>query len=99
MAQVQELENKKAELETNKAEKEKLKEEAEVPEKEALDYYRRIEEEEKKKQEEADAAASATEATEYFTLLDTDHDGTITLSELQARPGLDTNNDGDVSEE
>merc|ERR1719154_791981 len=99
MAQVQELENKKAELETNKAEKEKLKEEAEAPEKEALDYYKRIEEEEKKKQEEAAAVASAAEAAESFSVLDTDNDGSITIGELQARPGLDTNKDGDVSEE
>merc|ERR1719154_462242 len=99
MAQVQELENKKAELETNKAEKEKLKEEAEAPEKEALDYYKRIEEEEKKKQEEAAAVASAAEAAESFSVLDTDNDGSIPIGERQARPGLDTNKDGDVSEE
>merc|ERR1719154_20030 len=99
MAQVQELENKKAELETNKAEKERLKEEAEAPEKEALDYYKRIEEEGKKKQEEEEAASAAAEAAEYFSLIDTDNDGAITMAELQARPGLDTNKDGEVSEE
>jgi len=97
--QIQEKESKKAELEAVKEEKQKLRDEAETPEKEALDYYKRIEEEEKKKQEEADAAASAAESAEYFSVLDTDNDGSVTMSELQARPGLDTNKDGEVSEE
>jgi len=99
MVKVQELEAKKAELETSKEEKQKFKDEAEAPEKEALDYYKRIEEEEKKRQEEEEAAAAATEAAEYFSILDTDTDGVVTMSELQARPGLDTNKDGTVSED
>merc|ERR1719470_389879 len=99
MAQVQDQEKKKVELEALKEEKQKFKEEAEAPEKEALDYYKRIEEEEKKRQEEEEAASVAAEATEYFSLLDTDNDGTITMAELQARPGLDTNKDGEVSED
>merc|ERR1719470_436937 len=99
MAQVQDQEKKKVELEALKEEKQKSKEEAEAPEKEALDYYKRIEEEEKKRQEEEEAASAAAEATEYFSLLDTDNDGTITMAELQARPGLDTNKDGEVSED
>merc|ERR1719452_400796 len=98
-AKIQEKENVKAEFEAVKEEKQKLRDEAEAPEKEALDYYKRIEEEEKKKQEEAAAVASAAEAAEFFTVLDTDNDGSITIGELQARPGLDTNKDGDVSEE
>merc|ERR1719470_166885 len=99
MAQVQDQEKKKVELEALKEEKQKFKEEAEAPEKEALDYYKRIEEEEKKRLEEEEAASAAAEATEYFSLLDTDNDGTITMAELQARPGLDTNKDGEVSED
>merc|ERR1712179_602724 len=79
MVKVQELEAKKAELETSKEEKQKFKDEA-------LDYYKRIEEEEKKRQEEEEAAAAATEAAEYFSILDTDTDGVVTMSELQARP-------------
>merc|ERR1712013_890723 len=96
---VQELEARKAELETSKEEKQKFKDEAEAPEKEALDYYKRIEEEEKKRQEEEEAAAAATEAAEYFSILDADTDGVVTMAELQARPGLDTNKDGEVSED
>merc|ERR1719470_226773 len=99
MAQVQDQEKKKVELEALKEEKQKSKEEAEAPEKEALDYYKRIEKVEKKRQEEEEAASAAAEATEYFSLLDTDNDGTITMAELQARPGLDTNKDGEVSED
>merc|ERR1711892_375159 len=99
LVKVQELEAKKAGLEASKENKQKYKEETEAPEKEALDYYRRIEEEEKKKQEEVEAAAAAADAVEYFSILDTDLDGVVTMSELQARPGLDTNKDGEVSEE
>jgi len=99
LAKMQELETKKSELETAKDEKQKLKEEAEAPEKEALDYYRRIEEEEKKRKEEEEKASVDAEALEYFAKLDTDSDGVITLVELQARSGLDTNKDGEVSEE
>jgi len=98
-AQMQEKENKKAELEALKVEKQNAKEVAEAPEKEALDYYKRIEEEEKKKQEEQEAASAAAEAAEYFSILDTDVDGIITMAELQARSGLDTNKDGEVTEE
>merc|ERR1719318_1335775 len=94
MVKVQDQEKKKQELETLKEEKQKLKEDAEAPEKAALDYYKRIEEEEKKRQEEEEAAAA-----EYFSILDTDMDGVVTMSELQARPGLDTNKDGEVSED
>merc|ERR1712142_73930 len=99
LAKMQELETKKSELETAKDEKQKLKEEAEAPEKEALDYYRRIEEEEKKRKEEEEKASVDAEALEYFAKLDTDSDGVITLVELQARSGLDTNKDGEVSED
>merc|ERR1719466_717012 len=99
MVKVQELEAKKAQLVTSKDEKLKLKDEAEAPEKEALDYYKRIEEEEKKRQEEEEAATAAAEAAEYFSILDTDMDGVVTMAELQARPGLDTNKDGEVSED
>merc|ERR1711892_179860 len=99
LVKVQELEAKKAGLEASKENKQKYKEETEAPEKEALDYYRRIEEEEKKKQEEEEAASAAAEAAKYFSILDTDLDGVVTMTELQARPGLDTNKDGEVSEE
>merc|ERR1712106_276109 len=99
LVKVQELEAKKAGLEASKENKQKYKEETEAPEKEALDYYRRIEEEEKKKQEEEEAASAAAEAAKYFSILDTDLDGVVTMTELQARPGLDTNKNGDVSEE
>merc|ERR1712142_1276655 len=99
MVKVQELQAKQTELETSKEDKQKLKDEAEAPEREALDYYKRIEEEEKKRQEEEEAAAAAAEATEYFAILDTDADGVVAMAELQARPGLDTNKDGEVSED
>merc|ERR1711983_610641 len=82
-----------------KDEKQRLKEEAEVPEKEALDYYKKIEEEEKQRQEEEKTAKEAAEASEYFSMLDTDNDGTVSVSELMMRPGLDTNKDGQVTEE
>jgi len=97
--QLQEKEMRKAELEKIKDEAQALKEEAEKPEKEALDYYRQIEEEEKKRQEEEKAAHEAAEAAEYFSQLDTDQDGQVTVAELQARHGLDTNKDGEVSED
>jgi len=97
--QLQEKEMRKAELEKTKEEKQRLKDEAEIPEKEALDYYRKIEEEEKKRQEEEQAAKDAAEAADYFAQLDTDNDGLVTIAELQARPGLDTNKDGEVTEE
>jgi len=97
--QVQGHEQKKADLESIKDVKQKLKDDAEAPEQAALDYYKRIEEEEKKKQEEEEAASAAAEAAKYFSILDTDLDGVVTMTELQARPGLDTNKDGEVSEE
>ena len=96
---LQEKEVRKSELEAAKEEKQKLKEEAEAPEKEALDYYRKIEEEEKRRAEEADAARAAAEAETYFASLDADQDGVVTIPELQARSGLDTNKDGEVTEE
>merc|ERR1712106_865415 len=46
-----------------------------------------------------EAASAAADAVEYFSILDTDLNGVVTMSELQARPGLDTNKDGEVSEE
>ena len=96
---LQEKETKKSELEAVKEEKQKLKEEAEAPEKEALDYYRKIEEEEQRREEEEKAARTAAEAESYFRDLDTDQNGEVSLAELQARPGLDTNKDGEVTEE
>jgi protein kinase C substrate 80K-H len=99
MVKVQDQEKKKQELETLKEEKQKLKDDAEAPEKAALDYYKRIEEEEKKRREEEEAATAAAEAAEYFSILDTDMDGVVTMAELQTRPGLDTNKDGEVSED
>ena len=81
--QLQEKEMRKVELEKIKDEAQALKEEAEKPEKEALDYYRQIEEEEKKRQEEEKAANEAAEAAEYFSQLDTDQDGQVTVVELQ----------------
>ena len=94
--QLQEKEMRKIELERIKEEKQKMKEEAEAPEKEALDYYKKIEEEEKKREEEEKAAKEAAEAEVYFAQLDTNGDGLVTVPELQARPGLDTNKDGQV---
>jgi len=96
---LQEKETKKSELEAVKEEKQKLKEEAEAPEKEALDYYRKIEEEVQRREEEEKAARTAAEAESYFRDLDTDQNGEVSLAELQARPGLDTNKDGEVTEE
>ena len=96
---LQEKEMLKIELEKMKDEKQRLKEEAEVPEKEALDYYKKIEEEEKQRQEEEKTAKEAAEASEYFSMLDTDNDGAVSVSELMMRPGLDTNKDGQVTEE
>ena len=96
---LQEKEAKKLELEALKEEKEKLKEEAEAPEKEALDYYRKIEEEERRKEEEEKEARTSAEAASYFTDLDTDQNGEVSISELQARTGLDTNKDGEVTED
>jgi len=97
--QLQEKEMQKTELEAAKVEKERLKEEAEAPEKEALDYYRQIEEEETRRQEEEKKAAEDAAAAETFAELDGDGDGVVTVAELQARPGLDTNKDGEVTEE
>ena len=79
--------------------KEQEKEAAEGPEKEALEFYRKVEEEERRKKEESEAAARDAEAGEYFAILDTDADGLVTLEELRARSGLDTNKDGEVSED
>jgi len=93
------LEGRKGELERVKEEKEKVKEEAEAPEKEALEFYRQLEEEEKRKREELEKAEEAAKAGDYFMELDTDGDGIVTVTELQARPGLDTDKNGEVSEE
>merc|ERR1719295_786267 len=79
--------------------KEKEKEAAEGPEKEALEFYRKVEEEERRKKEESEAAARDAEAGEYFAILDSDADGVVTIEELRARSGLDTNKDGEVSKE
>merc|ERR1712013_828762 len=79
--------------------KEQEKEAAEGPEKEALEFYRKVEEEERRKKEESEAASRDAEAGEYFAILDTDADGLVTLEELRARSGLDTNKDGEVSED
>ena len=97
--QLQEKEMQKTELEAAKVEKERLKDEAEAPEKEALDYYRQIEEEETRRQEEEKKAAEDAAAAETFSELDGDGDGVVTVAELQARPGLDTNKDGEVTED
>ena len=97
--QLQEKEMQKTELEAAKVEKERLKDEAEAPEKEALDYYRQIEEEETRRQEEEKKAAEDAAAAETFSELDGDADGVVTVAELQARPGLDTNKDGEVTED
>jgi len=98
-SQLAEKENRKLSLEAEKEELRLAKEAAEAPEKEALEFYRQLEEEENKKREEEEKEAKAAEAEVYFKELDTDADGFITVQELQARPGLDTNKDGDVSEE
>ena len=87
--QLQEKEMRKVELEKIKDEAQALKEEAEKPEKEALDYYRQIEEQEKKRQEEEKAANEAVEAAEYFSQLDTDQDGQVTVAELQVNKSPD----------
>ena len=50
-------------------------------------------------QEAEEAAARDAEADRYFAELDTDGDGTVSVAELQARPALDTNKDGSVTEE
>jgi len=92
-------EARKVELDALKTLRENEKEVAEAPEKEALDYYRKLEEEEQRKKDEAEKAVKEAEAAEYFTMLDLDGDGQVGLTELQARPGLDTNKDGEVSEE
>ena len=55
-------EARRDELEAVKVEKEREKEAAEVPEREALDFYRRVEEEERRKQEEQEKEAADAEA-------------------------------------
>jgi len=93
------LEVRKLELEKSKIQKEFVKDEVEVPEKEALQFYRQLEDEERKKREEKEKAVEDAKAAEYFRELDIDGDGTVTVAELQARPGLDTDKNGEVSEE
>lgn len=99
VAELADKETRKVELQALKEIKEQEKVVAEAPEKEALDFYRQLEEEEKVKKEAAEKAAEEVQATEYFVLLDINNDGVITMEELQTRPGLDTNKDGEVSEE
>jgi len=98
-AELAQKETKKAELDSFREVLQRDKDAAEAPEKEALDFYKKVEEEENRKREEAEKAAADASAAEYFAALDTDADGIITLIELQARSGLDTNKDGQVSEE
>merc|ERR1719309_186472 len=99
VAELATKEAKKVEQEAVKQEKEQLKEAAEAPEKEALDFYKKLEEEENKKKMEQEEEENKAKADAMFASLDTDSDGKLTVAELQARPGLDTNKDGEVSEE
>lgn len=99
VAELAEKETKKAELDSFRNVLERERDAAEAPEKEALDFYKKVEEEENRKREEAEKAAEEASAAEYFFSLDTDADGLVTVNELQARSGLDTNKDGVVSEE
>ncbi|XP_023321352.1 glucosidase 2 subunit beta [Eurytemora carolleeae] len=89
----------KLQLESQKEAVRLEKEAAEAPEKEALDFYRQLEEEENKKKEEEDKKKKDEEAEQYFLALDLDKDGYISRVELQTRTGLDTNKDGEVSED
>jgi len=97
--EVIEKEKRQAALEAERDVKKQAKENAEGPEKEALDFYRQIEEEERKKEEELEQRKRDYAAEETFFSLDSDQDGSVTVAELMKRPELDTNKDGEVSEE
>ena len=71
------------------------KEAAEEPEKAAKDEHQRLWEEEKAARKEAQRVA---EAQAGFDELDTNSDGLVGVAELMARPELDDDGDGDVSE-
>ena len=99
VVELQEKEARKLELEVVKEQKEKEKEVAETPEKEALEFYKKVEEEEQKRKDEQEQESRDQEAASYFQALDLDSDGMVTLEELKSRPGLDTNKDSQVSDE
>ncbi|XP_046661304.1 glucosidase 2 subunit beta [Homalodisca vitripennis] len=96
---VQSLQRDKSEAEAVKKEKEMLKQEAEAAESVALEAYRLVEEAERAKQQEEERAKEEQERFEYFKLIDSNMDGKIDISELQARQTFDQNKDGVVSEE
>jgi protein kinase C substrate 80K-H len=99
IGQVADKESMKAGLEAQKEALRLEKEAVEAPEKEALDFYRQLEEQENQKKELEEKRIKDEEAEQYFLNLDLDKDGFLSRVELQTRPGLDTNKDGEVSED
>lgn len=83
------------ELEKEVEELRVAKEAAEAPEKAAKDEHQRKWEEEKAARKEAKRVA---EARSGFDELDTNSDGLVSREELMARPELDDDEDGEVSE-
>ncbi|KAK6630658.1 hypothetical protein RUM43_014643 [Polyplax serrata] len=96
---LKQLETDKQEAESIKSEKEKLKMQAEDLEKIALDEFRKLKEEEQALLKEEERKQEEQEAFEIFTMLDSNMDKKIQLSELQVRQTFDQNRDGAVSDE
>ncbi|KAJ8984747.1 hypothetical protein NQ317_005012 [Molorchus minor] len=90
-----ELEKNKEEASKMRAEKLALKLEVEEEEKTALSYYRQLEEEQKKKKAEEEEVKSRAEAEETFNRFDSNRDGLLDVSELQARQNFDKDRNGE----
>ncbi|XP_068622972.1 glucosidase 2 subunit beta [Battus philenor] len=97
--QLTQLEKDKSEALKIKAEKEALKNELEAKENEVLQVYRDAEEKERQKKAEEEREALVKEASEYFSMLDTNDDNLLTLDEVKVVNAFDKNKDGEVDQE
>lgn len=94
-----ELLKQEAEAQHILKEKETLKKEAEELENQVLEQYRKIEEENRKRKEEEELANTKPEAIDTFKKFDTNQDGQVDISEIQAHSTFDRDRNGEVSEE
>lgn len=94
---LEELKKSIATAEALKVERETIKKEAEALETAALDVYRDAQEKELAEKQELEAQENRKEAQITFTKYDSNADGLIEISEIQARVAFDQNRDGEVT--